>query len=195
MISPAQSIKTIREGEIDTSLSRGVAPQQDPLFRDFEKYSFDLIDSAKSSKREQVLGPMKNILLICKEITQECEQVESDPGRSSQDRKGLREAKARLSESLTFLMQATKEHASNNGPSLVKKIDDEIKTLSYCVGDILELLRIVQLGSANLPSAGGRGESNRDTLRSIEPPSAPAKYDQGEPPALELPDLMVCFTF
>ena len=133
---------------------------------------------------------MKSILLICKEITQECEDLEGSSWLDSHDRKNLRDAKASLSESLTFLMQATKEHASNNGPSLLTKIEDEIKTLSVCLVDILDILKIIQSSTSTNPLSGeSRGlDSNRDTLRVIEPPN----YDQGgDPPALEVPDLLV----
>ena len=158
---------------------------------EFQKISSELIKAAKNSaNRTLVLGPMKSILLTCKEITQDCEKMEDFPGIRLDDKKSLRETKLRLSECLTQLMSATKEHASNTGPSLVQKIEGELGNLSYCVSDILDLLK----GIRN-PSVPGGG-NERDTLQSNGKADAPNPSQNGgnyDEPAMELPELKVFF--
>ena len=172
MTSPANSIGTVKDDDGNT-------------FKDFQKISAELLSAARKESRPQVLGPMKSILLTCKQITQDCERMEEDVSISNSDKDSIHETKSKLSENLTLLMQATKEHAANTGPSLASKIEKELSNLSFCVSDILELLKIIQSNSSSRDTIGR--SAKRDTLRSAA--AAPA-YDDNLPP-MELKELKV----
>jgi chromosome segregation ATPase len=104
---------------------------------------------------------MKSILLCCKQITKESETKEEDPNVNIEDREALMEVKQKLSESLTQVMQAAKEHTSGNNPKTAERIEQDLSTLSFCVSDLIELIKIVQSNASTLPRS-----NKRDTMRS-----------------------------
>jgi hypothetical protein len=176
IVSPTQSIQTIQE--------------KDDNFNDFQKISADLLSSARSSNRSSVLGPMKNILLFCKKISQDCEGMEQDSTINDDDKDALHEAKSKLSGDLSKLMQATKEHASGSGASLFTKIEKELSRLSFCVSDILELIKIIESNRVNISLPRS---SKRDTLRSVG--GAFSTHGGGELPPMKIGELRVRFLF
>jgi peptidoglycan hydrolase CwlO-like protein len=149
--SPTASIQTVKEDE----------SVQDAHFRDYQKYANELLALSKKDNKAQVLGPMKGILLTCKQITQECENREDDPSLPKEDKDALIDVKQKLSESLTHLMAATKEHASQGGPKTAAKIEEEVSRLSFCISDLIELMKIIQSNAIPI-----KASAKRDTLRS-----------------------------
>jgi hypothetical protein len=149
-VSPTASIQTVKDEDISTI---------DKHFKDYQKFANELLQLSKKENRAQVLGPMKGILLTCKQITQECENKEDDPGLGREDKEALIDVKQKLSECLTHLMSATKDHASGTNSKSSTLIEEEVSRLSFCISDLLELLKIINANVISKPS-------KRDTMRS-----------------------------
>ncbi|KAJ3322145.1 component of the polarisome [Boothiomyces sp. JEL0866] len=185
-MSPRKEVVTSPKREQITSPTQSDRTEKDvvptDLLSTFKKISKDLIDSTKNSNPVTVLGPMKSLLLTCKQITQDCEQKEDDPKVSNADKDDLADSKGKLSESLTHLMGIAKEHASGSAKyDTSAEIQGEIEYLTNCVADLLDLLKFVS--NAPTPKSNNPVSSQRDTMRQS------VAYTNEELPPFELPEL------
>jgi uncharacterized protein YcfL len=149
----------------------------------YERYQANaqnLVNASKESNRSLVLNPMKQVLLSCREATEECEAIEDDPEIPEEDKEALFDIKTNLSKYLTSLMKAAKDHASIKGSDKTEKqIEKELSKLSFCISDLYELIKIIDSGANPLHQSLSL---KRQTLKS----------ESQEPlPPFELPELHV----
>jgi hypothetical protein len=154
--------------------------ENDPDFSKYQLVAKKLLQASRSGDKTGVLPPMKEILLTCKQISQDCESREHDKSIPTQDREALSEIKAKLSEGLNSLMKATKNHASEGSSRSADKIAEEVKSLSFCLSDLLETMKIINSNGGN---KNDTLRSKRDTLRST--------YNDDDLPPLSVPELKV----
>jgi chromosome segregation ATPase len=141
----AQANRTPSNGKSKngSELGQGKDPVKSSLeghYSEYESASREFSKAIASSSDSAVLVPMKNILLNCKAITQQCEDLEDTS--EEDDRQNLREAKDQLSDKLRILMAAAKQHAS--GSSRKSRLEDNLKDLNFAVSDLIEMMKIVR---------------------------------------------------
>lgn len=93
----------------------------------FQLNAKNLVNSSKESNRSLVLNPMKQVLLSCREATEQCEAIEDNPDIPEEDKEALFDIKTNLPKYLTSLMKAAKDHAVKKGAdSTAKQIEKEL---------------------------------------------------------------------
>lgn len=114
----------------------GVVPQDHILT--YQAYVNDLLLAARSSDPSQVIQVMKNMVTVCRSITEEIEKQEDM--MSSDTKKLLYELKTSFSNSLSDLLVAAKYHASGMGLSPVSLLDRSAGHLTSVIVDLVKLL-------------------------------------------------------
>lgn len=143
----------------------GVIPQDHILT--YQAYVNDLLTAARSSDPSQVILVMKNMVTVCRSITEEIENQEDV--LSADTKKSLYELKTAFSNSLSDLLVAAKYHASGMGLSPVSLLD---RSAGHLTSVIVELVKLLGMNSA-LPtlrsnlSAASSPTDNKMTTSSI----------------------------
>ncbi|KAI8969295.1 hypothetical protein BDF20DRAFT_894256 [Mycotypha africana] len=118
----------------------GIIPQDHLLT--YQAYIDELLTTARSNDPSQVIHVMKNIVTVCKHIT---EEIEAQEGSVSLDTKNsLYEIKAQFTTSLSDLLMTTKYHANGMGISPVCLLD---RSASHLTSNIVELVKLLGMSS------------------------------------------------
>lgn len=141
-LAPAQNEEK-QKGSAQSS-PKSIAASSNLSYEKYQKSAQDLIKASKEENSSLVLGPMKALLLACREVTEECEKIEDDPNVSEDDKDSIFDIKTNLSKNLTSLMQSTKSHASSPSSDSEKQIEKELSKLSFCISDLFELIKIIE---------------------------------------------------
>ena len=143
----------------------------DEAFVALEKSIDQVIEVSRNGQASAVLTPMKMILAACRSITEYTEEVEIRPATTMRDRKTLQELSDKLSDSLTQLINASKDHASKATTKSSDIIEDEALLLRDCVHDLVDVIKSLNRASQvssrrsnTILSAGSR--RSQDTRRS-----------------------------
>ncbi|GAN05354.1 cell polarity protein [Mucor ambiguus] len=120
----------------------GVIPQDHILT--YQAYVNDLLTAARSNDPAQVIQVMKNIVTVCRSITEEIENQEDV--LSTDTKKSLYELKTIFSSSLSDLLVAAKYHASGMGLSPVSLLD---RSVGHLTSVIVELVKLLGMNSAS----------------------------------------------
>ena len=165
---------------------------QDPdsKLKAYEIAASDLSSAARKENGTAVLPPMKSILLTCKGITEEGEKLEDLPSVSMDDKNSLRDTKDKLSDALTHLMGAAKQHASSGGsPASASTIEEELRLLSFAVSDLVEMIKIVK--SKGQSDAYSEPPTTADTMKDVNPNLEVP--DNDNLPPMDMQDLRVIY--
>ena len=92
----------------------------------------------RTNDPSQVIQVMKNIVTVCRTITEEIERKED--GLSSASRDSLYDLKTKFSTSLSDLLTAAKYHANGMGISPVSLLDRSASHLTAVIVDLTKLL-------------------------------------------------------
>lgn len=135
----------------------------------YQAYVNDLLLAARSSDPSQVIQVMKNMVAVCRSITEEIENQEDM--LSSDTKKSLYELKTSFSNSLSDLLVAAKYHASGMGLSPISLLDRSAGHLTSVVVDLVKLLGMnSSFSSATKPitsAATATSPTNKITTSSI----------------------------
>ncbi|KAJ2998072.1 component of the polarisome [Globomyces sp. JEL0801] len=189
VLSPKMLSPTPSPQPLPNPLTNGKSDEDriEDYYIEYENNTNDLINTAKIDPKG-VLTKMKQILLTCKKITQECEVMEDDPKIANADKDAIVDVKDRLSENLQILMEATKNHAKSGSSKTSKIIEDEVGLLTDSVADIVDLLKDILVNMKPAESFGNKEtlsrSSKRDTVRSFAQPK-----NGDELPPMNLPEL------
>ncbi|KAI8072205.1 uncharacterized protein B0P05DRAFT_549333 [Gilbertella persicaria] len=115
----------------------------------YQAHIDDLLFSARSRDPSQVIHIMKNIVSVCRSITEEIESKETK--LSPNTKHSLYELKTRFSTSLSDLLVSAKYHANGMGISPVSLLDRSASHLTAVIVDLAKLL-----GMHDTPTIEGR---------------------------------------
>ncbi|EPB89130.1 hypothetical protein HMPREF1544_03997 [Mucor circinelloides 1006PhL] len=145
----------------------GVIPQDHILT--YQAYVNDLLTAARSTDPSQVIQVMKNMVTVCRSITEEIENQEDV--LSLDTKKSLYELKTTFSNSLSDLLVAAKYHASGMGLSPVSLLDRSAGHLTSVIVELVKLLGMNGSSPTTLKStasaAASSPTSNKITTSSI----------------------------
>ncbi|KAI9471911.1 MAG: hypothetical protein EXX96DRAFT_489610, partial [Benjaminiella poitrasii] len=116
--------------------SNGIVPQVYIL--KYQAYLDDLLSMARSNRPAEVIDVMKNIVSVCRSITEEVERRENN--LTTETKKSLYELKSRFSTSLSDLLVASRHHASGMGLSPVSLLDRSAGHLTAVIVDLAKML-------------------------------------------------------
>ncbi|OAD08691.1 hypothetical protein MUCCIDRAFT_76417 [Mucor lusitanicus CBS 277.49] len=122
----------------------GVIPQDHILT--YQAYINDLLTAARSTDPSQVIQVMKNMVTVCRSITEEIENQEDV--LSTDTKKSLYELKTTFSNSLSDLLVAAKYHASGMGLSPVSLLD---RSAGHLTSVIVELVKLLGMNNTSPP--------------------------------------------
>ncbi|KAJ3255908.1 hypothetical protein HK103_005824 [Boothiomyces macroporosus] len=112
-------------------------------FTKFKAYANDLISSSSKGKKHMTVQLAKPLVLLCREITIECEKKEDDPKVREDDKDNIIDCKNKLSDCLANFIACTKVHASEGSLEAAKKLEIEIIALQNCVSELVDIMRII----------------------------------------------------
>lgn len=145
----------------------GVIPQDHILT--YQAYVNDLLTAARSTDPSQVIQVMKNMVTVCRSITEEIENQEDI--LTLDTKKSLYELKTTFSNSLSDLLVAAKYHASGMGLSPVSLLDRSAGHLTSVIVELVKLLGMNGSSPTTLkPTASAASSSptsNKITTSSI----------------------------
>ncbi|KAJ3320409.1 hypothetical protein HDV06_005332 [Boothiomyces sp. JEL0866] len=112
-------------------------------FTKFKAYANDLISSSSKGRKHMTVQLAKPLVLLCREITIECEKKEDDPKVCKDDKDNIVDCKNKLSDCLAKFIASTKVHASEGTIDAAKKLEVEIVALQNCVSELVDIMRII----------------------------------------------------
>ncbi|KAI8377282.1 hypothetical protein BD560DRAFT_367030 [Blakeslea trispora] len=135
VIEPSQSHNMLQENHLQPTRN-GIVNQDHVLT--YQNCVEELLTAARSTDPSQVIQVMKNIVTVCRHITEEIEEKESNLSPTS--RNSLYELKTIFSTSLSDLLMATKYHANGMGISPISLLDRSASHLTAVIIDLIRLL-------------------------------------------------------
>ncbi|KAI7883812.1 uncharacterized protein EV154DRAFT_522467 [Mucor mucedo] len=135
----------------------------------------DLLLSARSSNPAQVINVMKNIVTVCRSITEEIEAQEGT--LFTESRNSLYELKTSFSVSLSDLLVAAKYHASGMGISPVSLLD---RSAGHLTSVIVDLIKLLGMKSSNDYNDRSDTNSYYGSMLSSNKPSKNSTYSSHE---------------
>lgn len=171
----------------EKSAPRRTSAATSPL-ASFESSAAKIMAAARKHPGSGVLAPMKSILLCCKSITEDCEALEDLKSTRPRDIDALQSAKDKISDSLTPLMNAAKQHASQGGnDGSAANIDSQLRTVGHAFSDLAELMVLIRSKGPS-PQMAEPAPASPDTV----PDTAEYKGSgqSNDPPAIDVRDLI-----
>ena len=139
-IITSQIIESVSHEELSPSVNGGL---QASRMAAFQSSADGLLESQKSGIPADILVSMKAIVIACKNITNDVEIFELNCSDTNKSSLGL--LKTQLSSSLTFLMTASKNHATGLAKGSSKGRSEEIDKGCHNLTDvIIKILKIVK---------------------------------------------------
>ncbi|KAI8366300.1 hypothetical protein EDC96DRAFT_177793 [Choanephora cucurbitarum] len=135
VIEPSHSHSMFQDSYLQPT-TNGIVDQDHILT--YQNYIEELLTVARTTDPSQVIQVMKNIVTVCRNITEEIEKKED--GLSSASRDSLYDLKTKFSTSLSDLLMAAKYHANGMGISPVSLLDRSASHLTAVIVDLTKLL-------------------------------------------------------
>lgn len=107
----------------------------------YETAMENLLQAARGQTNTNILVAMKNIVVVCKNITEDAEVFEDERSDDDELTDELGEMKNSLSASLTTLMTAAKNQATNMNDSNLDVLEVAAQKLTSTVSDLIRLIR------------------------------------------------------